>query len=90
MNSDAQPQSKNWYSRLTHLLFALFCLELGLFLLIYPWTPNWSANLFSNFAPQWHLWWQNAYLRGAVSGLGLVNVYIAVAEVFKPLRWPKQ
>ncbi len=90
MNPDAQSQPKSWSRRLTHLLFILFCLELGLFLLIYPWTSHWSANVLSSFAPEWHLWWENAYVRGAVSGLGLVNLYIAAAEVFRPFRLPKQ
>ena len=29
------------------MLFVIFCLELGLFLLIYPWTESWSDNYFS-------------------------------------------
>ena len=31
----------------------------------------------------WRDLWNNSYVRGAVSGLGLVNVWIAMAEVFQ-------
>jgi hypothetical protein len=32
--------------------------------------------------------WENAYFRGALSGLGLVNIYISLGEVFR-LRRPR-
>jgi len=77
-----------WFQRLSSVLFVIFCFELGLFLLIYPWTDAWSDNYFSVAVPDtalsaWRAWWNNPYLRGAVSGLGLVNVWIALAEVFR-------
>ena len=71
----------NWYQRLSAVLFIIFCFELGLFLIIYPWTEAWSQNYFVPGA--WRPLWGNPYLRGAVSGLGLVNVTIAITEVFR-------
>ncbi len=69
------------------MLFIIFCLELGLFLLIYPWTDSWSGNYFSwigplRLQPLWHQIWNNGYV-GAVSGLGLVNIWVAVAEALR-------
>jgi len=79
---------KHWFSRLSALLFIVFCFELGLFLLIYPWTDSWTANYFASVVPDrlqpvWHGIWINAYARGAVSGLGVVNLWVALAELFE-------
>jgi hypothetical protein len=77
-----------WVQRFSAVLFIIFCFELGLFLLIYPWTEAWAQNNLSWFAtnhfrPAWHEFWNNTYFRGAVSGIGMVNIWIAVAEVFR-------
>ena len=77
-----------WFRRLSSVLFVVFCFELGLFLLVYPWTDAWADNYFSVTLPgsalsTWRTLWNNPYVRGGVSGLGLVNVWIAVAEVFR-------
>jgi len=77
-----------WFRRLSSVLFVIFCFELGLFLLVYPWTDAWADNYFSVAVPDsalssWRALWNNSYVRGAVSGLGLVNLWIAVAEVFR-------
>jgi hypothetical protein len=78
----------SWFQRLSSILFVVFCFELGLFLLIYPWTEAWTENYFSIAVPDqvlttWRTWWNNPYVRGGVSGLGMVNVWIALAEVFQ-------
>ena len=79
---------KSWFQRLTSVLFIIFCFELGLFLLIYPWTDGWGVNYFASAVPDsvqttWHAFWNNSYVRGGVSGLGIVNLWIAVLEVFR-------
>jgi len=76
-----------WYHKVRALLFIVFCLELGLFLVVFPWSDLWDRNFFSTLAPQWRFYWDNAYLRGAVSGLGLVNVYISLIEIFRLRRF---
>src|ERR1700744_6289315 len=82
-----QPAPGGWVHRLSSVLFIIFCFELGLFLLIYPWTGAWTDNYFSWALPGvvrdgWHTFWNNSYVRGGVSGLGIVNVWIALNEVF--------
>ncbi len=86
---EAAPRTgPTWFQRLTTILFIIFYLELGLFLLVYPWTDGWNSNYFGWFAPgamqePWHEFWRNAYVRGALSGLGLVNLSVALSELFK-------
>ena len=82
------PGGPTWFRRLSSVLFIIFCFELGLFLIIYPWTDAWTDNYFSVAVPDnlqnfWRNLWNNSYVRGGVSGLGLVNVWIAIAEVFQ-------
>ncbi|MGA2133038.1 MAG: hypothetical protein ABSH50_12150 [Bryobacteraceae bacterium] len=81
--------SHRWYHKVSALIFIVFCLELGMFLVIFPWSEFWDRSWFSQLAPEWHSYWLNAYLRGAVSGLGIVNVYIALVEIFRLRRFSR-
>ena len=83
-----QPPRITWFQRLTSVLFVIFCFEIGLFLLIYPWTDGWTNNYFGWVAPgamqaPWHEFWNNTYVRGALSGMGVLNLWIALAELFR-------
>ena len=76
-----------WYHKVSALIFIVFCLELGMFLVIFPWSDFWDRSFFSTLAPGLRLYWDNAYLRGAVSGLGIVNLYISLVEIFRLRRF---
>jgi hypothetical protein len=76
-----------WYQKLSAVLVVTFCLEIGLFLLVFPWTGYWANNYFSTLAPQWRQFWMNAYFRGVISGLGIVNLYIAFVEILRLRRF---
>jgi hypothetical protein len=75
-----------WQSRIWAVCFAIFALEIGLFLAVFPWMDSWNVNHFQRWLPRLQDWWEDPYLRGAVSGLGLVNVYIACGEVIRVIR----
>ena len=79
-----------WYQKMWAFVFITFCLEIGLFLLIFPWTDYWGGNYFSNLFPQMEAWWDNMYVRGAVSGLGVANLYISFAEIFRLKRFARR
>ena len=68
---------------LTHVFFVLFCLEIGFVLLLLPWTNLWDSNYFSSLMPAWNHLWVSTYLRGAISGIGLVNMWIGVSEAWR-------
>ena len=70
-----------WYHKVIALLSAVLIMEIGIFLLVYPWFDQWNFSYFSYISPQWDRIWDSAYFRGAVSGVGLVNIYIAFTEV---------
>ncbi len=77
----ASPTQRSRSQFLTHLFFTLFCLEIGLVLLLLPWTHLWDNNYFFSVTTQWNELWFSFYLRGAISGLGLLNLWIGLAEV---------
>jgi hypothetical protein len=79
-----------WYHKLSALIFILFCMELGGILLVVPWTDYWDQNLFASLAPHWNRIWDNSYVRGAVSGLGVVNFYISFLEIFRLRRFARR
>ena len=61
-------------------VFIFFCLELGFFLLIFPWSQYWENNLFLLYLPSIREFILNNYFRGAVSGLGIVDIGLGVWE----------
>lgn len=56
-------------------------LEVGLLLILVPWSSFWDHNYFADSLPLLRDAIANNYVRGAVSGLGLLNVYAALAEL---------
>ena len=87
MSVPAMPRPRPWYSKLLSLCFIVFCFEIGVFLVVFPWLDNtWETNQVASLAPWLADIWGNPFFRGALSGLGLVNVYISVAEVLRMIR----
>ncbi len=78
-----------WYQKAGGVLFVAFCLAMGFFLLIFPWTDGWDNNYFATLIPEWHQYWGNLYLRGAVSGVGAVNLWISFIEMFRLKRFSR-
>jgi hypothetical protein len=69
------------------LLIVIVCLELGLFLLVFPWTDYWTSNYFATFVPKYFWVWESPYFKGAISGLGVVNLFICFSEIFRLRRF---
>jgi hypothetical protein len=80
------PPTYRWYQKVSAVVFITFCLEIGLYLLIVPWTESWDGNYFSGL-PRMKIYWDNLYVRGAVSGLGAVNLLISLSEIFRLRRF---
>jgi hypothetical protein len=72
--------------KVIHYCFALFTLEIGLFLLIFPWTESWLLSEIQDLAPELQAVWDNPFLRSGLSGLGAVNIYLAIHEFLHTLR----
>jgi hypothetical protein len=64
--------------RILRILLLLVWLELGLMLILVPWSDFWQANYFIIQFPELASVLRSAYLRGAISGLGVMNVFLAL------------
>lgn len=69
-------------TRLLRVVLLLLWLELGLMLILVPWSDIWDINYFLYQYPALGFIMKNPYLRGAVSGLGVINVLFAL-EAFR-------
>lgn len=75
--------------KLTIVLFIAICFEIGLVLILLPWAryPSWNDNyLLVLAADKMHWGWlvlamKSGYVRGAVTGLGLLNIMLGVWEI---------
>jgi hypothetical protein len=84
----AKPRATyRWYHKTLSIVFATLCLEMGCFLLLFPWT-QWAAD-FADFKPAWAIYWDRTYIRLAISALGLVNLYIALIEIYRLRRFQR-
>jgi hypothetical protein len=77
----------SWAHRLGVILFVIVCFEVGVFLLVFPWTQQWDGNSIASLFPWLRDYWTSSYFRGAWSGLGILNIYISIAELLR-LRRP--
>jgi hypothetical protein len=64
------------------LLLTAFFLEVGFVLTIVPWSSYWERNYFAGWLPALYDLITNNFVRGAVTGLGLVNIGAGVYELF--------
>lgn len=82
-------------ARLSVIFYIILCFEIGLVLTVVPWWPqgmwgfsDWGNNYFLLYAAQktgiqgLQAVVASGWVRGAVSGIGLLNLGIAVWEIF--------
>ena len=74
---------ERWRRRTFLIIFVLFCLEIGIILTVAPWTDYWTTNsLLLNF-PELREFLMYGFVRGLISGLGLVDIWLAIAEAVR-------
>jgi hypothetical protein len=72
-----------WAHRLSMVILVLFCIELGMLLTILPWTSVWTENSLLTSYPSLRAALRNEFARGAISGLGLVDIWIGIWEAIR-------
>jgi hypothetical protein len=70
-----------WRSIL-RVVFILFCIEVGAFLLFLPWTEVWDRNFLLGLFPGVRGYLLSDWVRGAVSGLGVINLWLAFSDIW--------
>jgi len=66
-------------------LSVIVSLMVGVFLAFVPWTTLWDSNYLLQPYPVLRLLVVSAYARGTVTGLGLLNIVLAVHEAYQHL-----
>ena len=82
-------------AKLSVIFYIILCLEIGIFLTVLPWWPqgmwgisDWGNNYFLLYAARktgiqgLQAMVASGWVRGAVSGIGLLNLGIAFWEIF--------
>lgn len=82
------PESK--ISKVLFVIYVLYCLEVGVFLLIYPWIISWEQNFILYQFPFLKGLFLNLFFRGAVSGLGIANIILGAWEVAHSYQYFKK
>ena len=70
---------------LTVALSVLISLMVGVFLAFVPWTTLWDSNYLLQPYPALRLLVVSPFARGTVTGLGLLNIVLAVQEAYQHL-----
>ncbi len=89
--TEGEPRTSPRRSWFWHVLYIMYCLEVGGFLLFLPWLGIWENNFLLYRYPKFRPFVANAFLKGAVLGLGLVNILIGIQEIvhFKRKHFPR-
>ncbi len=72
-----------WAQRIWLIVFVLFCLEVGIILMWCPWTKVWSENSILTSFPRLREFMMQNFVRGVISGLGVVNIWMGIAEAVR-------
>ena len=70
-----------WLQRLSLFVLVLFCIYLGVLVAVLPWwTRVWDHNEFIQARPTLAAILHNGAVRGIISGLGLLDIWIGISE----------
>jgi hypothetical protein len=71
-----------WLQRLSLVVLVLFCFYIGGLLAILPWSPRyWDRNGWLLAHPALQAVLERGWLRGLVSGMGLLDIWIGISEL---------
>jgi len=81
-NANPRPSSLAlWRRRISLVLQVVFLVWVGCILLIMPWSQVWTDNSLLSRNIRLHDLFNSGFVRGAVSGLGVVNLLMGFQEL---------
>ncbi|MBV9669893.1 MAG: hypothetical protein JOZ43_02965 [Acidobacteriales bacterium] len=86
MNVQTPGQAHVWLQRIVLALYIVVTFQLGIILIRIPWKSAWTENTMLSAYPQLQYWMHSNFVRGAVTGLGLINLWIGVRETSRLIR----
>ena len=85
---NAKPVRRRWHQYVGPGVFALFCIELGVLLVLAPWIEIYDRNVYQFIPLSWQPIFLSHHFRGALSALGFLNFLIALNELIDLVRPP--
>jgi hypothetical protein len=79
-----QRQIPRWLLVIETSLFVILRLYVGALVVLLPWRSVWTTNAWVNSWPLLANFLAQGWVRGIVSGLGLLNIWIAFSVLFRP------
>lgn len=77
----AEHSTPVWLARTMMLVFVAFCIEVGLILIAVPWIPHlWYENSLLTAYPGLRAFLANDFVRGAITGVGLLDLWLGIYE----------
>jgi len=71
-----------WLQRLSLIVLVLFCFYIGGLLTILPWSPRYfDSNAWLLAHPAVAAFLGKSWMRGILSGIGLIDIWIGVSEL---------
>lgn len=77
-------------STLTRLTYITYFLVVGLILLFVPWSVFWERNFFTESLSLVHPVVKNNFVRGAISGIGVLNLLAGLADLRTLIPWDRR
>lgn len=68
-------------NRLLSIIYIIYCFEVGIFLILFPWFGIWDNNVIIHRFPIIKTLVLNGYTKGAITGLGLSNLVLGALEI---------
>jgi hypothetical protein len=81
-----QRQIPRWVLVIEIVLFVILRLYVGALVVLLPWRSIWTTNAWINNWPIVANFIAQGWVRGLVSGLGLLNIWIACSVLFRRRR----
>ena len=72
--------------RLVSIVSIFFCFEIGLFLVIIPWSELWEGNYLLTYIPDFRPFIVHSIFRAGVTALGAIDILIGVSELRQFIR----
>ncbi len=76
-------------STLSRLFYIAYFIEVGLILVFVPWSAFWEHNYFAESLPLLQAVIRNNFVGGAVSGIGILNLFAGLVDLRRLLTWER-
>jgi hypothetical protein len=78
-----------WLMRIWVVIRVAFFIELGMVLVVLPWTRGWAENHLLLAYPEVRFFLQNYFVRGLISGLGFLDIGFGIWEAVRYKEPPR-